>query len=187
MIEQKPTPCQNCGHPKGVHLGGYGSCNYPICSCRGYSAPSKESGFVGSPQIFPSKESEQDIYPDIKPPRLAKESGEDILAVKHTINGKPAHAVPHPFGVRLVLDSDSEGVSLASEGLKEIIELLPKLVKGRELTLNHDKTNHMWYVGHPTIDGDFSVGLYGWDRDIEGAALSLLSQLDKEAKDGESA
>lgn len=63
--------------------------------------------------------------------------------------------------------------------LKEIIELLPNTVQGRELTLALDKTNHMWYVGHPNLEGDFSVGLYGWDVDIEGAALSLLSQLDK--------
>lgn len=63
--------------------------------------------------------------------------------------------------------------------LKEIIELLPKIVEGRELTLNFDKSNHFWYVGHPNRDGDFSIGLYGSERDIEGAALSLLSQFDK--------
>lgn len=62
--------------------------------------------------------------------------------------------------------------------LKEIIKLLPKIVEGRELALNFDKSNHLWYVGHPNKDGDFSIGMYGSERDIEGAALSLLSQLD---------
>lgn len=64
--------------------------------------------------------------------------------------------------------------------LKEIIELLPPVVDGRELTLALDKHDHYWYVGHPNLDGDFSVGLNGCERDIEGAALSLLSQLDKQ-------
>lgn len=66
--------------------------------------------------------------------------------------------------------------------LKDIINLLPKTVSGRELTLNFDKTGRMWYVGHPTLQGDFSVGLYGWDVDIEGAALSLLSQVDEQKR-----
>lgn len=64
--------------------------------------------------------------------------------------------------------------------LKEIIALLPNTVEGRELTLTLDKSNHMWYVGHPNRDEDFSIGLYGWDRDIEGAALNLLAQFDKQ-------
>lgn len=66
--------------------------------------------------------------------------------------------------------------------LKEIIKLLPGVVKGRELTLALDKSNHCWYVGHPNLDGDFSVGLYACDRDIEGAALNLLSQFDAVAR-----
>lgn len=67
--------------------------------------------------------------------------------------------------------------------LKEIIELLPKVIEGRELTLNFDKTGRMWYVGHPNLDGDYSVGLYGWDSDIEGAALELLSKFDNQKRD----
>ena len=62
--------------------------------------------------------------------------------------------------------------------LKEIVTLLPKLVKGRELTLNYDISGQ-WYVGHPSIDGDYSVGLYATDMDIESAVLNLLSQFDK--------
>lgn len=64
--------------------------------------------------------------------------------------------------------------------LKKIIELLPDVVNGRELTLAKDISDGYWYVGHPDLYGDFSVGLNGCDRDIEGAALSLLSQLDNE-------
>jgi hypothetical protein len=65
--------------------------------------------------------------------------------------------------------------------LKEIIELLPSSVDGRELTLCLDKTGY-WYVGHPNLDGDFSIGLMASERDIESAALSLLAQFDKEKK-----
>ncbi len=67
--------------------------------------------------------------------------------------------------------------------LKEIISLLPKVVKGRELALQFEKTNRMWYVGHPDLSGDFSIGLYAADEDIEGAALHLLSKFDKESPD----
>lgn len=66
--------------------------------------------------------------------------------------------------------------------LKDIIKLLPEVVESRELTLALDKSDHYWYIGHPNLDGDFSVGLYTCDRDIEGAALNLLSQFDAKAK-----
>jgi len=63
--------------------------------------------------------------------------------------------------------------------LKEIVNLLPKLRGGRELTLQYDKLSHCWYAGYPNLDGDFSIDLYATDRDIEGAVLNLLSQADK--------
>jgi hypothetical protein len=66
--------------------------------------------------------------------------------------------------------------------LKEIIKLLPEMIEGRELTLALDKSDHYWYVGHPNLKGDFSVGLHACDKDIEGAALNLLSQFDTRAK-----
>ena len=64
--------------------------------------------------------------------------------------------------------------------LKEIINLLPKFRGGRELTLNYDKGGQ-WYVGYPNETFDFSVDLYASERDIEGACLNLLSQIDKES------
>lgn len=64
--------------------------------------------------------------------------------------------------------------------LKEILNILPKLRKGRELTLNYDKISHSWYAGYPTNEGDFSIDLYAVDVDPEGACLNLLSQTDKE-------
>lgn len=67
-----------------------------------------------------------------------------------------------------------------SDGLKEIIRLLPKLRGDRELTLQYDITGRWWYVGYPNLDGDFSIDLYANDDDIEGAALNLLSQIDSE-------
>lgn len=68
--------------------------------------------------------------------------------------------------------------------LKYIISLLPKVVEGRELSFVWDKVGHWWYAGHPTLDGDFSVGKYANDEDFEGAALNLLSQFDEENKEG---
>ena len=62
--------------------------------------------------------------------------------------------------------------------LKEIINLLPKKRKGRELTMSYD--NIGWFVGYPNGEGDFSVELYAIDKDIEGACLNLLSQIDGE-------
>ena len=63
--------------------------------------------------------------------------------------------------------------------LKEIINLLPKRRKGRELTLNCDFSGY-WYAGFPNKEGDFSIDLYAAERDIEGACLNLLSQIDEE-------
>jgi hypothetical protein len=63
--------------------------------------------------------------------------------------------------------------------LKEIIGLLPKIRKGRELTINYDKAG-WWYVGYPNLEWDFSIDLNATDKDVEGACLSLLSQIDKE-------
>lgn len=70
--------------------------------------------------------------------------------------------------------------------LKEIIKLLPVSRSGRELTLNHDKDGY-WYAGYPNLDWDFSIDLYATDRDIEGACLKLLSQIDEEKQAGEEA
>lgn len=67
--------------------------------------------------------------------------------------------------------------------LKRIIELLPKVVEGRELSLVYDKREFSWYTGYPNKDGNFSVGLYGFDSDIEGSALSLMSQIDEQKKE----
>lgn len=63
--------------------------------------------------------------------------------------------------------------------LKEIISLLPKTRKGRELTINYDKTGY-WYAGYPNEEWDFSIDLYADDEDIEGACLHLLSLIDAE-------
>lgn len=63
--------------------------------------------------------------------------------------------------------------------LKEIISLLPGVRKGRELTINYDVTG-WWYAGYPNSNWDFSIDLYAADRDVEGACLNLLSQIDKE-------
>lgn len=63
--------------------------------------------------------------------------------------------------------------------LKSILELLPDVIDGRELSLVKDRDDHYWYIGHPNESGDFSVALHADDRDPEGAALNLLSQFDK--------
>lgn len=68
--------------------------------------------------------------------------------------------------------------------LKEIIGLLPKVRKGRELQLAYDKlSGGSWYVGYPNMEGDFSIDINARDYDIEGAALNLLSQIDNEGQD----
>ena len=69
--------------------------------------------------------------------------------------------------------------------LKEIIKLLPKIRGRREFTINWDRSG-LWYVGYPNIDWDFSIDLYATDRDIEGACLNLLSQIDKEQSNDQS-
>jgi len=68
---------------------------------------------------------------------------------------------------------------LNQSDLKDIIRLLPKIRSGRELTLNYDKSG-WWYVGYPNLEWDFSIDLNATDRDVEGACLNLLSQIDSE-------